>query len=227
MLHNSSHRAEIVFRVEPGNEAEYRAVSEAQLVGKTVRVCIGEPVCSRFREHPDKAPFLSEGQELWRLSLGFGVLPDAGCDIHWLRFGVALAPASNGLDEGAPILACGLFPSEIYEQRTFRRVFRMGSKLALEAVEISSGSEDEEDVVTYEPEIIAFGSGTAEPCWEFRAANRPVLGDKEVQLVFRRRPDMPVRCSLDVALEIRTKMGRVLPLKKQIEDAAVEEFVIE
>jgi hypothetical protein len=143
-----------------------------------------------------------------RLACSF--LPDRGCRYTRVNYSVRLAADGNG---PAPC-AVDLFPQNIGEQRRYKRSYKLSAGLTYGFADASAEAGHEEEVIRYQPSIIASGLLEDEPSWSFRSGRALQLeGIRELFMVVKAPLAQSVRASFIVDAEVRTAMG-VVPLRR-------------
>jgi hypothetical protein len=143
-----------------------------------------------------------------RLACSF--LPDRGCRFTRVDYRVSLMTDQA---EDHP-LAVDLFPQNIGELRRYKRSYKLSANLTYAFVGASAEAGHEEDVIRYQPTIIADGLLGDEPSWSFRSGRAMQLeGIREMFMVVKAPAGHNVHAGFVVDAEVRTAFG-LIPLRR-------------
>jgi hypothetical protein len=185
--------------------------------GRRNRVRIGVPqVVDALDAWPDKKRLSQEilaSLDKFRylsVRLACSFSPDRGCRFTRVDYGVSLTTDGSG---AAPC-AVDLFPQDIGEVRRYTRSYKLSAELAFGFAEAGAEAGREEEVIRYEPSIIAGGLLGDEPSWSFRSGRtRQLEGIREMFMVVKAPTEQTVQASFLIDAEVRTAMGAV-PLRR-------------
>ena len=112
--------------------------------------------------------------------------------------------ASNAGDGGAPTpLAVDLFPQNVAEERRYKRSFKLSTNLTFGFAEASAEAGREEEVIRYEPSIVASGLLSDEPSWSLRSGRALRLeGVRELFMIVKAPLEGSVQASFLVDAEV-------------------------
>lgn len=185
--------------------------------GRRNRVRVGVPqVLNVLDAWPDDARVskeISASLDRFRylsVRLACSFVPDRGCRFTRVDYTVRLAG-----DGGAPTpLAVDLFPQNVTEERRYKRSFKLSTNLTFGFAEASVEAGREEEVIRYEPSIVASGLLGDEPSWSLRSGRALQLeGVRELFMIVKAPLEGSVQASFVVDAEVRTAMGSV-PLRR-------------
>jgi hypothetical protein len=185
--------------------------------GRRNRVRVGVPqVLDVIDAWPEKERLSQEilaSLETFRylsVRLACSFFPDRGCRFTRIDYGIKLS-----CDSAAPSpCAVDLFPQNVGEVRRYARSYKLSAGLAFGFAEADAEVGHEEEVIRYQPSIVASGLLSDEPSWSFRSGRTLQLeGIREVFMVVKAPVAQPVRASFGIDAEVRTAMG-VVPLRR-------------
>jgi hypothetical protein len=209
--------------LEPGTTAAQKALDPndpgALLTarGRRNRVRVGVPqVLDVLDAWPKKERLSQEilaSLEMFRylsVRLACNFFPDRGCRFTRVDYAVRLTVDGTG----PPPCAVDLFPQNVGELRRYTRSYKLSAELNFGFTEASAEAGHEEEVIRYQPSIVAGGLLGDEPSWSFRSGRTQQLeGIREMFMVVKAPVAQTVQASFVVDAEIRTAMG-IVPLRR-------------
>lgn len=211
--------------LEPDESANHKGPSRDAVIrtlrGRENRVQIGVPQTTDILKTWPSTERLSEeieaargDFEFYAVRLACSFVPDRGCRFRRGRLGLQLVESrTSGTGRTEPV-AVDMFPAAENHERRYSRSFKVTAGIKWMFAEAQAERGGQNDVLIYEPRIIASGLLTASPSWTFEgSAQNGISGIKELFLLVKKRRDHALRCRFGVSAEVQTALG-LIPLRR-------------
>jgi len=136
-------------------------------------------------------------------------------DCEFVRATVRAWIESDSLSSERPI-AYDLFPRSVEIPISYKRAFSLKPDLTFSfekvaQLEVSAfDTEVSYSYLKYEPEITAFGTGEANPGWDFnKTKSRPIRGVKDLFVLLKKPKGSPLAVRFEISAWVQTDLGGI------------------
>ena len=229
---------DVLFNVEFGlkETTQTRSAGEGEIttiLGKKNILYVSDPVVSNQLELsrkdgtkiPAEIELMIDEYNFYHIRFVCTFKPDEGCKFVWARLGLMLSHEDGETIKSA--IAYDMFPKDVFNEVKVKRSFKIAEVMKFSFNEIQAGSDNEQEFIKYEPEIISYGLLQSNPCWDFTKSRAKdfIIGDRELFLIIKAPKDMnQIEAKFIFSAEVQSflEIFQMIPVNIYKDKSAVE-----